>query len=94
MARDAVRHELDASGNFLERLHGRVFHFAVDAGYAATFGKSWKDRVTIIEGIDYAAAIESDTVGHSAAAVMLTGSATGPGRGSNVLHHLTAGPTM
>jgi len=44
---------------------------------AGTFGKSWKDRITVIEGIDLAAGIESGTIGHQAAAVMLTGSAPG-----------------
>jgi hypothetical protein len=42
---------------------------------AATYGRSFKDKLITIEGIDLAAGIEKSTNGHDAAAVILTGSA-------------------
>lgn len=42
---------------------------------AAAHGKSFREHVTIIEGLDLSAGIEAGTVGHEGARVMLTGSA-------------------
>jgi hypothetical protein len=42
---------------------------------AATYGSSFKDKVTIIEGMDLAAGVEKNTNGHDASCVILTGSA-------------------
>jgi hypothetical protein len=42
---------------------------------AATYGKSWKDRITVIEGLDLASVVEAGTEGHKSAAAILTGSA-------------------
>jgi hypothetical protein len=41
----------------------------------ALYGKSFRQHVTIIEGLDLSAGIEAGTVGHEGARVMLTGSA-------------------
>ncbi|HTV17513.1 MAG TPA: DUF1552 domain-containing protein [Polyangiaceae bacterium] len=42
---------------------------------AATYGRSFREHITIIEGLDLSAGIEAGTVGHEGARVMLTGSA-------------------
>lgn len=42
---------------------------------AATFGKSFRDRILVVEGLDLSAGIEAGTVGHEGARVILTGSA-------------------
>jgi hypothetical protein len=42
---------------------------------AAAYGRSFREHVMIIEGLDLSAGIEAGTVGHEGARVMLTGSA-------------------
>lgn len=42
---------------------------------AAAYGRSFREHITIIEGLDLSAGIEAGTVGHEGARVMLTGSA-------------------
>ncbi len=49
----------------------------------ATHGVSFKDRVTLVEGIDLAAGIETNTNGHDAACVILTGSGPMGGKPQN-----------
>ena len=41
----------------------------------ATFGRSFREHIVVIEGLDLAAGIEAGTVGHEGARVLLTGSA-------------------
>lgn len=41
----------------------------------ATYGKSFKDKVIIIEGMDMAAGVDKNINGHDASCIMLTGSA-------------------
>jgi hypothetical protein len=42
---------------------------------AATYGKSFKDKLMVVEGVDLQAGIEGGTTGHDAPRVILTGSA-------------------
>jgi hypothetical protein len=42
---------------------------------AGSFGRSFRDQLVVIEGLDLAAGIEAGTVGHEGARVLLTGSA-------------------
>jgi hypothetical protein len=50
---------------------------------AATYGRSFRDRVTTVEGLDLVAAIEKKTQGHETACVLLTGSAPNDNRVAN-----------
>jgi hypothetical protein len=42
---------------------------------AASYGRSLRDKITVVEGLDYVAALEQSTSAHSSACVMLTGCA-------------------
>jgi hypothetical protein len=42
---------------------------------AATYGQSFKNKVTLIDGVDLATGVESGTNGHDASCIILTGSA-------------------
>ena len=50
---------------------------------AATFGRSFRDRVTIVEGIDLVASLEKQIDAHASACVILTGSAPKDNRVAN-----------
>lgn len=50
---------------------------------ATTYGKSFKDKLITVQGIDLSAGIEKSTNGHDAACVILTGSAPNGGKPQN-----------
>ena len=43
---------------------------------AATYGRSFRDQIVALEGLDHTAGLRSATVGHDASRVILTGSGT------------------